>query len=437
LPEALTALLIPLPYFFASLAYPGIVAHGRRLPSGLGATGTQFPEAAPKETAPQYLVDGSQLLHACTLSSAMLILVGLVSKIRSSVDQPLDRRKSIGTSAPPRDTLFNISGAGRILTNILTAVLPFYATMQLGGARTAIVLLVGITAGLGGLEHKPGKHTLWDDTRRTLRTRKATCGIVSAAIVLDTLSSPSQSAATFGYLALITWILAIPSPLPATGWSIMTGLRTADSATRASLPKPLSPLISTPEETLLTLVSGALLTVITIIFSIVSSSSPSIGYHAMLFSAVSVACATALVFLSLPSALRTQKKIGFALGILLIIAFGVLEHPVWWQAWIVFPLGCALLFGAVVFDTGTILSQAHAHDHSHSGHAHSHAHHHAQDHHLHGNHSSLSAFIINRCTPGSIAHSILIEKDSRRIAYFGMYVKHIPFFHLLAALESS
>jgi zinc transporter 5/7 len=82
-------------------------------------------------------------------------------------------------------------------------------------------------------------------------------------------------------------------------------------------------------------------------------------------------------------------------------------------------LTCAFLFGAISIDTGSTLSKSHSHDHSHAGHQHSHSHDHG-DHHLHGNHSGLSSFIIARCTPGSILHSVMIEKDSRRIAYFGV-----------------
>jgi zinc transporter 5/7 len=77
--------------------------------------------------------------------------------------------------------------------------------------------------------------------------------------------------------------------------------------------------------------------------------------------------------------------------------------------------------GATVFDTGiSAISGQSSSDHSHAGHAHAHSHSHSHEHHLHGNHSRISRFIISRCTPGSILHSVMIEKDSRRIAYFGV-----------------
>jgi zinc transporter 5/7 len=135
-----------------------------------------------------------------------------------------------------------------------------------------------------------------------------------------------------------------------------------------------------------------------------------------MLSTLSVLSAVALTLFSLPSALRTQKKVGLAMGCLLAAAFGVYDHPDAWQAWVIVPLACVLLFSAVCFDTSSGIFPPHTHDHSHSGHKHSKAH----AHHLHGNHSKLSAFLIARCTPGSILHSILIERDSRRIAYFGV-----------------
>lgn len=432
LPEALTALLIPLPYLFASLAYPSIVAQARRFPSALASASDKLLEAASNHGdafGSDALLPGSRLLHACTLSSTTLILVGIISKIRSSVDQPLDRRKSFGNmekAGTTADVLWGLGSIWPITTNILSVVLPFYATMQLGGARTALILLAAVTAGLGGLDHKPGKHTLWDAFKRTIRTRRSTCATIFLIMLLDVFSSLDTSGTLFGYLALTTSVLAMPPPLPTAGWSLVTGLKgqndlwSTQGSARLSLPKPSSPLINTPEDTLLTLGSGVLLMAVTVVFSIFSSASPSIAHRAILFSTLSITSATALIYFALPSSLRTQRKGGLALGCVLVAIFALWEQPASLQAIIVFPLTCALVFGAITFDTkSSAVSQPHSHSHSHSGHKQSHAHH-DHDHHLHGNHSRLSAFLIGRCTPGSILHSILIEKDSRRIAYFGV-----------------
>ncbi|KAH5106755.1 hypothetical protein HBI46_098800 [Parastagonospora nodorum] len=417
LPEALTALLIPLPFLFASLAYPTVIGQTQKLPSTLSEA---VADSAPAVES-LAVTSHSQLLHALTLSSATLILVGVIAKISSSL-QPLDRRKS--DAAPGT---FNLSTAPKRMTyNMLSVLLPFYASMQLGGARVALALLTAVAAGLGALDRKPGKHTPWDDFRRTLRTRKITCGAVALAMVADSLAVGSASHPLFGYSSLLMSIFLVPPPLPTAGWSLIMGSQgqtsyVSQGSGRASLPKPYSPLISSFEDTVLTIASGLSLTVVALLYSLVSSSSPSFSHHTIAYTTLSIASATALVFLSLPTALRSQKHVGLALGTLLVAAVHSWEqYSTSTVLWVAFPLACVGLLGAVVYDTAlpsVSTAHNHGHGHSHSGHGHKHEH---QDHHLHGNHSRLSAFLIARATPGSIIHSVLIEKDSRRIAYFGV-----------------
>jgi zinc transporter 5/7 len=43
---------------------------------------------------------------------------------------------------------------------------------------------------------------------------------------------------------------------------------------------------------------------------------------------------------------------------------------------------------------------------------------HKHNHH-HRDHSRLTGYLLRLTSPGSVIHSILQEKDSRRIAYFG------------------
>jgi zinc transporter 5/7 len=191
---------------------------------------------------------------------------------------------------------------------------------------------------------------------------------------------------------------------------------------RASLPKPSSPLVSSFENTLLTIASGLSLAVVAILYSLFSPSVPSLSYHTIGFSTLSIASTAALIYFSLPSALQSQKNTGLALG-----SVGIASFQLWEQLSsfslhdFIFPLACAGLVGAVMFDTRSpTIPSAHSHKHGHDHSGHDHSHDHKHEHHLHGNHSRLSAFLIARATPGSIVHSVLIEKDSRRIAYFGV-----------------
>lgn len=399
---------MPLPYVFASLAYFTAVSQPRKSPTSLADAVADKPGLA--------YPGGGHFLHACTLSSATLLLVGLISKFRLATEDPLDRRKEAKDPGCPHPTLIL-----RASSHALGVMLPFYATMLLGAATTGLFLLVALTAGLGCLDQKPGKQSAWANTKRTLRTRPTTYAALVVAMVVRSFTAAETTGVILGCIALVLSIVAIPPPLPITGWSLLTSQTqngwTAQTATRASLPKQSSPLISTSLDTDLTLATGLVLTCFTVIFAQFSSAAPSLSHHALLFSTLSIASATASVYISSPSALRSAKKSGLAIGGLLTILSAKFEHQTWHTY-----VASAMALGATAFDTraSAISGQSHEHSHGSHHHLHSHDHAHGHDHHLHGNHSRVSAFIIGRCTPGSILHSVMIEKDSRRIAYFGV-----------------
>lgn len=319
--------------------------------------------------------------------------------------------------------LRDVASIRQVLGNVFGILLPFYAVMQIGGAKSALVLLTAIAAGLGATDQRPGKHTSWDDLKRTMRTRRTTVAVLLIGIIVDVTAWGHPVCALLGYGALFVSIFATPPPLPTAGWSLITGNQVQDSyttkaSTRASLQKPSSPLISTPEDTLLTCVSGLGLMAMTLLISSLSSSSTPFSRHTIIFTALSVASATALVFFSLPAALRSQQYIGLHLGGLLIIAFTAWQTLPEWYHVVFTGLSYTLYASGVAWDTRSSHPHAHVHDHSHADHSHSHDHKH--EHHLHANPSRISVFLIARTTPGSILHSVLMERDSRRIAYFGV-----------------
>jgi zinc transporter 5/7 len=417
LPETLTALLIPLPFLLASIAYPSAA---RKLPATLSEALVENEPAVAAEPA----ANEAYLLNALFLTSATLLIVGLLGRVRSSLDQPLDRRKA-DSSRSLVAALSDVYTLKQTLGNIVGVLLPFFATMQIGGAKTALVLLTAIAAGLGATDHRPGKHTHWDDMKRTMRTRRTTFAVLLVGTVVDVFAWGHPACAMLGYGALFTSIFAAPPPLPTAGWSLITGSQPHDSYTgkgsaRASLPKPSSPLITTPETTLLTCISGIGLMAITLLYSTFVPSITSTSQHTIIFTALSVASATALVFFSLPAALRSHQYIGLHLGGLLVIAFTAWQTAPEWYHILFTGLSYILYASGVSWDTRAPHAHSHAHGHAHAGHGHSHAHEHGHEHHLHANPSRISAFLIARTTPGSIIHSVMIERDSRRIAYFGV-----------------
>ncbi|KAH6644000.1 cation efflux family-domain-containing protein [Boeremia exigua] len=413
LPEALTALLLPLPWLFASIAYPSAA---RKLPSTLSEALVDNEPAIAAKTA----ASSTHILDVLFLTSTTLLVVGLIARVRSSLDQPLDRRKaesSRGIVAALRD----VASLRQTLSNVAGILLPFYATMQIGGAKTALVLVTAIAAGLGATDHRPGKHTRGDDLKRTLRTRRTTLAVLVLGTIIDLAIWGHPVCALLGYGALFTSIFAAPPPLPTAGWSLITGNQSQNSyiskeATRTSLPKPTSPLVKTPEDTLLTCVSGVILMVVTLLSLFLTSSASLFSQHAIIFTALSVASATALVFFSIPAALRSHQYIGLHLSGLMVTTFtGWQSWPEWYHV-IFTGLSYILYACGVAWDTRASHAHSHTHDHSHADHSHDHKH----EHHLHANPSRISEFLIARTTPGSILHSIMIERDSRRIAYFGV-----------------
>ncbi|KAF2996422.1 putative zinc transporter msc2 [Curvularia kusanoi] len=237
LPEALTALLIPLPFLFASIAYPSAA---RQLP-------TTLAEALVESESAQTAANDAYMLNALYLTSTTLLVVGLIARARSSLEQPLDRRKAEGSTSIA-STLGQAGRIKQIISNIAGVLLPFYATMQIGGAKTALVLLTAVAAGLGATDQKPGKHTRGDDLKRTLRTRRTTFAVLVFGTIVDVMAWGHPACALLGYGALFTSIFAAPPPLPTAGWSLVTGIQTQHSyvgkdSARASLPKPSSPLI--------------------------------------------------------------------------------------------------------------------------------------------------------------------------------------------------
>ncbi|KAK6430314.1 putative zinc transporter msc2 [Oleoguttula sp. CCFEE 5521] len=407
LPEALTAMLIPLPYILASAAYgPGSTAHVGdvapplsaldRLRDSVSTTGTPVSREA--------LGHSPGVLEACTLASGSLILVGLLGKIRAS-ERVLDRRKD----APPipRRTGGLPSGLAQLVVRSAMSVsLPFYGAMKLGGARIGLILLAAIASDWTCVDGAQ-RQTL-HEWSRTLNAKKATVSAVISCALIDLTTSQRVAShdVLLGYLTLAVAIAVLPSPLPSL-------------ASSAPMPKSggrllaVSSLIRGPGPTNVTVIAGLMMSVITIGLSLVLSRSPSISPPAIVLSTLAIAAMAAATIFVQPSAMRTQLKLPIALGCALV-ALAALMFPT--SSWYMTILNTAVplvVFAAISFDTSRA-NDTHAHDHAHNTHAHSHSHKAIPS----GDYSIFTKLAIARCTPGGLMHGILLEKDSRRIAYF-------------------
>lgn len=291
-----------------------------------------------------------------------------------------------------------------MLTSTLRVALPYFAAIQIGGLRVGLVLLVALGSSLSYSDKHPKSLFASASARPLTLTALGLC-ILGDAFGL-TIYADAYHLAT-GYIALLLSVFVLHPPLPANGSST-------------------SPLIATSSATTATLYAGAILSVLTIAASIIFSIAPSVTPLSITFSTLSMAITAALVLFARPANLRTNKKTGLALGCLLTAASSFLFSPTTWPGTFCNGALAALSYVGVLYDTSHSHAQSHDHSHTHdTGHSHAHAsahthcnHHHGHQHHTHAETSLFTSFLLARCRPGSLFHSILCERDSRRIAYF-------------------
>ncbi|KAK4545153.1 hypothetical protein LTR36_003704 [Oleoguttula mirabilis] len=414
LPEALTALLLPLPYMLASAAYSSI--SGEELGGGTHAlpayaTHQHGASGRGRVLPKQKFSSDSGLIEACSLASGTLLLVGILSRIWGS-ERVLDRRKGLGSVQQQATALLSLATAQSMFLRAIVLGVPFYAAMQIGGLRTGLVLLATTAAGLTSAD-APLSRSL-PDLKRILSSRMATAAVVTLCMVMDftgwTFHAP-LSDMCLGYLALALSAFVLPPPLPssATSSAAGAGFKSTGSSLAAT-----SVLTRSVHDANITLLTGVALSLITIAMSIVWSVSPSLKSTALIFSTLSIAAMSASIFFSQPHTLRSQHKAGLGLGCLLTASCAFLYSPSLWPGTICNGGLSALSFLGVLYDTNA--SDHGAHEHSHTT-AHAHTHHN-HDHASDTGYSLFTKSIIARCEPGSLVYGILSEKDSRRIAYF-------------------
>ncbi|KAK3625309.1 putative zinc transporter msc2 [Elasticomyces elasticus] len=407
LPEALTALLVPLPYLLASAAYSTITHEElsggthelpayARLQHGSGGKGKVLPK--------QKFSSDSGLVEACTLTSGTLLLIGILAKVRAA-ERQLDRRKVGGNYQQQVQGLFSLSSARKMTIRAISLALPFFAAMQIGGFRTGLVMLTATAADLFGADVS-SRRTFFE-WKHVLSARIATLVVLLLGIASDfagwTFHAPI-SHMVFGYLALALSVFVLPPPLPSL--AVAPGSGSKLTAT--------SSLIASTGDANLTLLSGFLFTLLTVAISVISSTSPSIHGVAITFSTLSIAATTAAVMFSQPHTLRSDYRAGLGGSCLLIAGVAFLYSPSTWPGTICNGGLSALSCLGVMYDSYASNDDQDVHEHAHNTHKH-------HDHPVtkpDGNYSGLTKFIMSRCEPGSLVYGIISEKDSRRIAYF-------------------
>lgn len=422
LPEALTALLIPAPYLLASAAYCSLSGEElgggtHPLPAyammqrGSGGHGRILPK--------QKFSSDSGFIEACTLTSGTLLLVGILGKLRAS-ERVLDRRKDGPTVQQQAQKLLSVASAQSMVLRALSLGLPFFAAMQIGGLRTGLVLLTTTASALTSTD-LPFRRTL-HDWQHLLSSQKAIVAVLLLSVGMDfagwTFHAPFTHMC-LGYLALLLSAFVLPPPLTSLGASAARDGYTSpiEGSQAASI------LTRSTSDVNTTLITGLLMSVLSVTISMVWNTAPSLHPSAIVFSLLSIAVTSAGIIFAQPHLLRTSEtKIGLGIGYFLTASCAFLYSPSIWPGTFLNGGISALSFLGILFDGN--VSEESVHEHSSTSHSHHHHHHHHHDHHHHHpapgevTYSAFTKFIMSKTEPGSLVYSILADKDSRRIAYF-------------------
>ena len=420
--ELLDSIIVPLPYVLASIAFTSLVA--RQSPS----EGPPLSNFTPSEA--------SVLLEISSLTSLTLVLVGLRGKIGSMSATGLDKRKRSLTGTEEVQKTQWIHLARRIAARFLTVGLPFYATSKLGGARVALVLLIALAMNIMMIEEETTDPTRTGGWSMLLTQKRWTVASILLQLVSDLTGFTNSSGAAevfLGYISLVIVVFVLPpcflSSRPRVSFVTSTA-PASESKTSAVLATPwetppqleeksskaptISPMICSPEDVKLTLYSGIVLGILSTIIFIFSGPSAGIRSGYQLAWSLLSTFATALALTTVdPRSLRGHKNIGLVLGSFLSSFVLTMLRSEAWSSLVYQSIIIGFSFAATKLDTHTPFSVSLRSNHQH---------HHHQSTRLkipeHAQMSRVSEFVIQHVPHWPLLHSILAEKDSRRIFYF-------------------
>lgn len=377
--EILTGVLISAPYVLSSalfVSHPPASEPNDELLEGIGLAETS--SSSHRES------NGGCFIKASILASITLLLVGLFEKFRTgSSDRDAHENGTYQKSSKLDSSLLR-----SCFEKAISAWLPLFASLTLGGERVALALLVVLSSGLPTIfEMRPKE---WN---KLLKQWRMTLSFLVAIMVFDIVNVGwflHGGHPHAGYLALFLSAFLIRPPF-------------RNLAQQASGPGP-------DHETTATLLSGATLSIFTFMVTALFGE-VSVNLSSM-FTVTLVACfsAASLVFSSpVTLASSSSTKTGLASG----SAFSIISTSVALRQWS-WPFAVELCFGVLGYfaayaDGSRINALSHNHRHPRQADGDRKA-------------SRISLYLIQSCEQYPLLHSILREKDSRRIFYFMRFV---------------
>ncbi len=421
--EAISSILVPLPYVLTSLTLGALLA----------AQSAESNKKGLYRHASSHLQARQEWPIVCTITSVTLVAVGL----RGKIWQPpatLDRRKKslAGIDEVEKTKWGDI--ARRISSRILTVGLPFYATAQLGAARVGLVMLVGLASNITAVDNEATDLTKAQGWKRLLSHRRWTLALIMPQILCD-LSGLTIDSRAFdiwlGYLALGLSVLLLPPPFPSSRpkFSVATSSGPVpESKSSAVLSTPwetplqldprsprmhlVSPMISSQQDVDLTLWGGLALLVFSLTVNLLYNHSQALSTMQLFWNSISGLAAAVVLTVAEPKSLRSNKGLGLVLGSLTSSLVLTQMGDETWGSFAYQSILAGIAFAALKYDIHRASSPS-----SHSNHHH---HHHSPKTQVHeyGQMSRFSATLVQRIPQWPLLHSILVEKDSRRIFYF-------------------
>ncbi|KAL1646377.1 putative zinc transporter msc2 [Diplodia intermedia] len=429
----LTGALVPLPYVLASLAFatrPQSSSPGAESDSALDRLRASVSEEAP----PVHLAQPpsrSPLLETCILASGTLLLTALLAKTKPQA-RPLDRRRA--KYADKGESARALGQIKQLAKTTLGVGLPFYAAAQLGGVRAGVVLLTAIAHGLCGANASYAAPRPLLAVRRLFQEKQLLCAYFGLGLICDMAGfSASMSAwqLVTGYLALATAIFVLPPPMPISVHTIppppqANGINGGLSpliespekvpVALSSFSVTISPLVLSQDDITTTFVSGALLSVFTILFLSTFQTTSLFTTSTVFISLLSAVSAASFYVFARPATLRSSDKSALIAGCTSTVLTALTVPSDSWISIFADVLFPGLTYFTVTQETASAPAPHH-HDHDHGHKAHNH--HHAHGPHAHDKHSKFTGLLLKNVEAGGVLHSIIVEKDSRRIAYFG------------------
>lgn len=439
--EIFSSILFALPYVFA-------YALGTRI-----ALDLQFDNHAPTgqpfksqiDDLPNTPIVGNLQLPALFISlavaAATLLLCGLYGALQNMA-APSDQRKLAVKSCQKRASHTGWAASlnfRKVVTKLSAVALPFYAASIIGGARVALIVLVALFSKILTLDDGDRAWTDIKGWKQLLQYRHWTLLSISAQALSDYVSHAhlvGKAAYATGFLALTISIFALPPPFPSTiragpnyeadgppasgSVVLSSGFETPSIPEVASLKKStISPLVSSPDEISSTLQAGvasALLCVLTFLLSSISAN----NLHFFTYGWYILSCCTAsaCLLLAQPKSVQENKGLGVLAGAMTSTIISYAYDPDIWRLLIIEGFLISLSFLAIQIDMPTLFQSTPKRNQQFDS-----GHHHSTSHHTHKEaHSRLTRFLLETFQHPPLLHSILAEKDSRRIFYFMRFV---------------